>query len=144
MGQSTITLEPSTNYNFPVDACLYGYITNPSQIQDGSFVLYPTGSGKIAKTLSPLQSFSFSNESLNSIYNNGTVSLDIVFSISPFQLSKSQAYITSDIGQANTYLKDAKIPRPIAQDASNNIKTNFAAQNIPNLINDNLDSQIYL
>lgn len=143
MGQSTITLEPSTNYNFPVDACLYGYITNPNQTQNGSFVLYPTGAGRIEKILSPLQSFSFSNENLNSIYNNGTASLDIVFSTSPFQLSKSQAFITSDIGQANTYMKDAKIPQPIAQDASNNIKTNFAAQNIPNLINDNLDSQFF-
>ena len=79
MGQSTLTLEPQKNYTFPVNVCLYGYITNPDQITDGSFVLYPMGSGKIAKTLSPLQSFSFSDESLNSIYNSGTIALDIVF-----------------------------------------------------------------
>ena len=143
MGQSTLTIEPQKNYTFPVNVCLYGYITNPDQSTDGSFVLYPMGSGKIAKTLSPLQSFSFSDESLNSIYNSGTIALDIVFSTAPFQLSKSQAYITSDIGQANTYMKDSKIPNPIAQDSSNNTQINFAAQNVANLINDNLDSQFF-
>ena len=49
----------------------------------------------------------------------------------------------TDIGQANTYLKDTKIPNPLAQDSSNNLQINFAAQNIANLINTNLDSQFF-
>ena len=49
----------------------------------------------------------------------------------------------TDIGQANTYLKDTKIPNPMAQDSSNNLQINFAAQNVANLINTNLDSQFF-
>ena len=49
----------------------------------------------------------------------------------------------TDIGQANTYLKDTKIPNPLAQDSNNNLQINFAAQNIANLINTNLDSQFF-
>jgi hypothetical protein len=119
--QGTTIINPGDNYHFPRNKCSFGYVLNTNGTESGQCVIYPMGSGKIQKTLTPQQTFSWKNEEIDYIYNSGSIPLEIIFSDEAFELSKSQAFQQTDIGQANTYMKDDKIPNPLNLDQYGNI-----------------------
>ena len=119
--QGTTIINPGDNYHFPRNKCSFGYVLNTNGTESGQCVIYPMGSGKIQKTLTPQQTFSWKNEEIDYIYNSGSIPLEIIFSDEAFELSRSQAFQQTDIGQANTYMKDDKIPNPLNLDQYGNI-----------------------
>ena len=119
--QGTEIINAGQNYRFPRNKCSYGFIINTSGTENASVVIYPMGSGKITKNLSPQQMFSWSDEEMDYVFNSGTIPVELIFSSLPFQLSKSQAFQQTDIGQSNTYMKDNKIPSPLNLDQYGNI-----------------------
>ena len=119
--QGTTIINPGDNYHFPRNKCSFGYVLNTNGTESGQCVIYPMGSGKIQKTLTPQQTFSWKNEEIDYIYNSGSIPLEIIFSDEAFELSKSQAFQQTDIGQENTYMKDDKIPSPLNLDSYGNI-----------------------
>lgn len=119
--QGTTIINPGDNYHFPRNKCSFGYVLNTNGTESGQCVIYPMGSGKIQKTLTPQQTFSWKNEEIDYIYNSGSIPLEIIFSDEAFELSKSQAFQQTDIGQLNTYMKDDKIPNPLNLDQYGNI-----------------------
>ena len=119
--QGTTIINPGDNYHCPRNKCSFGYVLNTNGTESGQCVIYPMGSGKIQKTLTPQQTFSWKNEEIDYIYNSGSIPLEIIFSDEAFELSKSQAFQQTDIGQANTYMKDDKIPNPLNLDQYGNI-----------------------
>ena len=119
--QGTTIINPGDNYHFPRNKCSFGYVLNTNGTESGQCVIYPMGSGKIQKTLTPQQTFSWKNEEIDYIYNSGSIPLEIIFSDEQFELSRSQAFQQTDIGQSNTYMKDDKIPNPLNLDQYGNI-----------------------
>ena len=119
--QGTTIINPGDNYHFPRNKCSFGYVLNTNGTESGQCVIYPMGSGKIQKTLTPQQTFSWKNEEIDYIYNSGNIPLEIIFSDEQFELSRSQAFQQTDIGQSNTYMKDDKIPNPLNLDQYGNI-----------------------
>jgi len=119
--QGTTIINPGDNYHFPRNKCSFGYVLNTNGTESGQCVIYPMGSGKIQKTLTPQQTFSWKNEEIDYVYNSGSIPLEIIFSDEAFELSKSQAFQQTDIGQSNTYMKDNKIPNPLNLDQYGNI-----------------------